>query len=101
VRGLKDALDLGMGGLIVPMTESSFGGFKFASEVESMFGTHKLFKSIDLETRESANQIDRILGVAQGKIDNITIGRTGLSQSYFDREKLNLILLLFLISLGV
>lgn len=84
LRDLKDALDLGVDGLIAPMVESPFGVFKFISAVESVFGTHKLFKSINLETRESANQIDRILEVAQDKIDNITIGRTDLSQSYFD-----------------
>ena len=45
-----------------------------------------LFKSINIETRGAVDNIEEILKAAQGKIDNITIGRTDLSRSYFDSK---------------
>ena len=84
LRDLKDALDLGVDGLIAPMVESPFGVVKFVDAVESIFGKRKLFKSINIETQGSVENINEILEIAKDKIDNITIGRTDLSQSYFD-----------------
>ena len=84
LRDLKDALDLGVDGVIAPMVESPFGVVKFAEAVESVFGRRRLFKSINIETREAVERVDDILEVALGKIDNVTIGRTDLSRSYFD-----------------
>jgi len=84
LRDLKDALDLGVDGVIAPMVESPFGVVKFAEAVESIFGGRRLFKSINIETRGAVERIDDILEVARGKVDNVTIGRTDLSRSYFD-----------------
>ena len=84
LRDLKDALDLGVDGVIAPMVESPFGVVKFTEAVESVFGGRKLFKSINIETREAVDRIDEILEIARGKIENVTIGRTDLSRSYFD-----------------
>ena len=84
LRDLKDALDLGVDGVIAPMVESPFGVVKFAEAVESVFGGRRIFKSINIETREAVEQVDDILEVARGKVDNVTIGRTDLSRSYFD-----------------
>jgi len=84
LRDLKDALDLGVDGVIAPMVESPFGVVKFNEAVESIFGGRRLFKSINIETREAVERIDDILEVARGKVDNVTIGRTDLSRSYFD-----------------
>ena len=84
LRDLKDALDLGVDGVIAPMVESPFGVVKFSEAVESVFGGRKLFKSINIETREAVERIDEILEVARGKVDNVTLGRTDLSRSYFD-----------------
>jgi hypothetical protein len=84
IRDLKDALDLGVDGVIAPMVESPFGVVKFAEAVESVFGGCRLFKSINIETREAVERVDDILEVARGKIDNVTVGRTDLSRSYFD-----------------
>ncbi|SVE31787.1 uncharacterized protein METZ01_LOCUS484641, partial [marine metagenome] len=67
LRDLKDAIDLGVDGLIAPMVESAFGVVKFTGAVESIFGKQKLFKSINIETRESVDNIDEILEVAKRK----------------------------------
>ena len=86
LRDIKDALDIDVDGLIAPMVESPFGVVKFVGAVESVFGQREFFKSINIETREAVQQIDEILDVAKGKIDNVTIGRTDLSHSYFDSK---------------
>ena len=84
LRDLKDALDLGVDGIIAPMVESAFGVVKFTEAVESIFSRQKLFKSINIETKESVEKIDLIMKIAKHKVDNITIGRTDLGRSYFD-----------------
>jgi len=86
LRDIKDALDLGVDGLIAPMVESPFGVRKFTEAVDSIFSGHDIFKSINIESRTSVLSIDDILTEAKGKIDNVTIGRTDLSSSYFDPE---------------
>ena len=86
LRDIKDALDIDVDGLIAPMVESPFGVVKFVGAVESVFGQREFFKSINIETREAVQQIDGILDIARGKIDNVTIGRTDLSHSYFDSK---------------
>jgi hypothetical protein len=84
LRDIKDAMELGVDGLIAPMVESPFGVMKFVRAVDAIFGQRKLFKSINIETRAAVEQVDDILEIARGKIDNVTIGRTDLSLSYFD-----------------
>lgn len=84
LRDLKDAFDLGVDGLIAPMVESPFGAVKFLNAVKSIFFEKKIFKSINIETRDSVENINKILEIVKDRIDNITIGRTDLSQSYFD-----------------
>jgi len=86
LRDIKDALDLGVDGLIAPMVESPFGVVKFTQAVESVFSGREVFKSINIETRNAVDCVDDILSEAKGKVDNITIGRTDLSQSFLDPE---------------
>jgi 4-hydroxy-2-oxoheptanedioate aldolase len=86
LRDIKDAFEIGVDGLVAPMVESPFGVIKFTQAVESIFSDQKIFKSINIETCNAVECIDEILDEAQGKIDNITIGRTDLSQSYLDPE---------------
>ena len=82
LRDIKDAMELGVDGLIAPMVESPFGVMKFVGATESIFGQRKLFKSINVETLTAVEQLDDILEIARGKIDNVTIGRTDLSLSH-------------------
>jgi len=86
IRDIKDALELGVDGLVAPMIESSFGLVKFLNACRFIYGNKKIFKSINVETRQAVESIDDILKVASHCIDNITIGRTDLSQSYFDEK---------------
>ena len=84
IRDIKDAMELGVDGLIAPMVESPFGVKKFLGAIDSIFSHRKIFKSINIETLTAVEQIDDILEIARGKVDNITIGRTDLSMSYFN-----------------
>ena len=86
LRDIKDALDLGVDGLIAPMVESPFGVIKFLQAVEAVFSDRKIFKSINIETCNAVKCVDEILSEAKGKVDNITIGRTDLSNSYLNSE---------------
>ena len=68
------------------MVESPFGVTKFADAVGSIFPGREVYKSINIETRTAVLNIDDILAEAKVKVDNVAIGRTDLSHSYFDEE---------------
>jgi len=59
---------------------------KFLNACKSIYRDQKIFKSINVETRQAAENIEDLLKMAANSIDNITIGRTDLSQSYFDEK---------------
>ncbi len=84
VRDLKDALELGVDGLIAPMAESPFGIEKFYAAYRKIFGDHQVHLSVNLETRTAAEKPDEYMNYAKGRINNITVGRSDLSASYFD-----------------
>lgn len=84
VRDIKDALEIGVDGIIAPMVESKFGAKKFYDSLNKVYGDHKTHSSLNLETKNAMQQLDEILDYANGKFDNVTIGRSDLSASYFD-----------------
>jgi 4-hydroxy-2-oxoheptanedioate aldolase len=86
IRDIKDALEIGVDGLIAPMVESKFGAKKFYDSLKKVYGDHKIHTTLNLETENAIKQIDDILEYASGKFNNITIGRTDLSASYFDKK---------------
>ena len=84
VRDIKDSLEIGVDGLIAPMVETKFGLKKFLEAYKSIYKNHRIKLSINIETRNSIEELDDILTLASGEIDNITLGRTDLSASYLD-----------------
>lgn len=84
LRDIKDSLEIGVDGLIGPMVESTFGLKKFADAVSSIYKNKPIHRSINIETHGAVCQVDGILEFAKGRIENITVGRTDLSSSYFD-----------------
>jgi 4-hydroxy-2-oxoheptanedioate aldolase len=86
VRDIKDSLELGVDGIISPMVESAFGLKKFLDAYHSIYRNHKMKLSINIETKNSIDQLDDILSMAKGEIDNITLGRTDLSASYMQQD---------------
>lgn len=86
VRDIKDAYNIGVDGLIGPMVESRFGAKKFIDAVGSIYGTDRPHLTLNLETKNAMDQFDEILEYAVGRVDSITIGRSDLSGSYFDKN---------------
>jgi 4-hydroxy-2-oxoheptanedioate aldolase len=86
IRDMKDALEIGVDGLIAPMVESKFGAKKFHDSLLKVYGTHKIHYTVNIETQGAISQLDDILDFSCGKFDNITIGRSDLTSSYFDQE---------------
>jgi hypothetical protein len=83
VRDIKDSLELGVDGLIVPMIESEFALKKFIDAYKSIYKNSKIKLSINIETETAIDRIEDILQLAnENNIDNITLGRTDLSASY-------------------
>jgi hypothetical protein len=86
VRDIQDALEIGVDGIVAPMAESSFGVKKFYEAYKKTYGDHRIHLSINVETKKAVETIDDMLDYSVGKLDNITIGRTDLSGSYFDKK---------------
>ncbi len=86
IRDIKDTLEIDVDGLIAPMVESKFGAKKFFDSLEKIYGSHKIHTTLNLETKNAISQLDEILEFADGRFDNITIGRSDLTASYFDNK---------------
>ena len=86
IRDIKDCYEIGVDGIIAPMAETKFGVKKFISAYQSVYNGHKVHLSINIETRNSVEELDEILEYSAGKLDNITLGRSDLSLSYFDKD---------------
>lgn len=86
IRDIKDSLELGVDGIIAPMVETAFGLKKFIDGYRSIYKDYRIHLSINIETRNAIEEIDSILDYAAGKINNVTLGRTDLSASYFDQK---------------
>ena len=84
LRDIKDSLEIGVDGLIAPMVESAFGLKKFVDGVASIYKDTRVHLSINIETQHAVGGVEEILKLGKGRINNITIGRTDLSFSYFD-----------------
>ena len=65
IRDIKDAFELGVDGLIAPMIESPFAVAKFLNAYKSIYGDQKIFKSINVETRQAAENIEDLLKMLQ------------------------------------
>lgn len=86
VKDLKEAIELGVDGIIAPMVESPFGAKKFINSFEKIYKNNKIHFSINIETKTAFENYEKILEISKGKIDNITFGRSDFSASYFSKE---------------
>ncbi|MBM3251161.1 MAG: hypothetical protein FJZ11_00065 [Candidatus Omnitrophica bacterium] len=86
VKDIKDSLDIGVDGLIAPMVESKFGAKKFIEAYRKIYKDTRLHLTLNIETRTAVKQMEEILDYAKDKVDAITIGRTDLSGSYFNKD---------------
>jgi len=84
VRDIKDSLDLGVAGIIAPMIESKFAAKKFIEAYKKIYQDAPVNTSLNIETKIGLENIKEIVEYAAGSIDNITIGRSDLSGSFFE-----------------
>ena len=86
LRDIKDAMRIGVDGVIAPMVESVFAAKKFHDTLLKTYDKFFVDSTLNIETRDSIDQLENILEFASERFNNITIGRSDLSSSYFDRE---------------
>jgi hypothetical protein len=86
VRDIKDSLEIGVNGLIAPMIESKFAAKKFIDAYRKIYQDTPVNTSLNIETKIGIKNIEEIVGFSNGFIDNITIGRSDLTSSFFDKE---------------
>ena len=84
VRDIKESLEIGVDGLIAPMIESKFSAKKFIDAYMRIYQDTLIHTSLNIETVTGVKNIKEILEFSSGKIDNITLGRSDLTNSFFD-----------------
>jgi 4-hydroxy-2-oxoheptanedioate aldolase len=86
LNDIYNCLEIGVDGIIAPMVESKFGLHKFVD----FFLNHKLTKkpylTINIETQQAYEKLDEILPYCKNIINNITIGRSDFTASYFNNK---------------
>lgn len=90
-RDFRRCLIIGVDGIIAPMVENPFCGSKFIgmfNNDEEFYGEEiwDIHRSINIETKYAVSEIENIIEKVGDQIDNITIGRSDLSGSYFDEN---------------
>lgn len=86
LNDIYNCLELCVDGIIAPMVETKFGAKKFIDIVDKLQLKKKIHLSINIETKNGVNNLKDILQIASGKIHNITVGRSDLSASYFNKN---------------
>jgi hypothetical protein len=87
IRDLKDSLELDIDGIIVPMVENSFSIRKFLQAYKKIYNGTSKFLTINIESKYALNNINEIIQESSHIFNNMTIGRTDLSDSYNNNYK--------------
>ena len=83
VNDIYFCVEVGADGIIAPMVESKFAIKKFLDSISKLKLRKKPHLSINIETINAVNNIEEIIKLAKGNINNITIGRSDLALSHF------------------
>lgn len=86
VNDIYTCIELGVDGIIAPMIESRFALTKFKESIINLKLKKLPYLSINIETENAVKNINEILKSSENFLDNITIGRSDLAQSYFDKS---------------
>ena len=68
------------------MVETKFGAKKFTDIIDKLKLNKNPHLSINIETQNGINNFKEIIKIISKKINNITIGRSDLSSSYFNKS---------------
>jgi hypothetical protein len=86
LNDIYECIDAGVDGIIAPMVETKFALKKFLDSINSLKIQNRPDLTINIETKTGVENFDDILSHAIGNIENITIGRSDLSSSYYSRK---------------
>lgn len=86
INDIYKCVELEVDGIIAPMVETKFGLFKFVQSINALKLKKNPELAINIETKSGYKNIDEIIKFSIGKINNITIGRSDLSSSYFNKN---------------
>ena len=89
IRDIKESIEIGVDGLIAPMVESKFAAKKFIDAVQRLYDDTPIHTTLNIETEAGINNIESIVNFSKNIIDNITIGRSDLSSSFFNKIEAN------------
>lgn len=84
LRDIKDAIEIGVDGIIAPMVESVFGAKKFYEGIKKFYKDTPIHTTLNIETKTAIDNLSEILAYANGRFHNINIGRSDLSASFLD-----------------
>ena len=84
INDIYFCIESSVDGVIAPMVETKFGLKKFIDSLKKLKLHRRPILTINIETITGVKNIDSILEIANNNIDNITIGRSDLAQSYFN-----------------
>jgi 4-hydroxy-2-oxoheptanedioate aldolase len=83
---IRFCTEIGVDGIISPMIETEFAAYKFINSIEKLDLKIKPNLSINIETKTGVENIKSIFKIIKNKINNITVGRSDLSLSYFKKN---------------
>ncbi len=86
VNDIYNCIKIGVDGLIAPMVETKFGLYKFLQIIKNLSIKNKPSLSINIESDSGFKNLEEILKIAKNSINNITVGRSDFSKSYFNNK---------------
>ena len=88
INDIYNCIKIGVDGLIAPMVETKFALTKFIDSINNLDLKKVPYLSINIESETGFKNLAEIIKLARNKIDNITIGRSDFTKSFFN-NKLN------------
>ena len=86
INDIKFLINIGVDGIIAPMVESKFAASKFLSFFDKNKIKKKIHLTIKIESKSAVENLHEISEEVKSRIDNVTIGRTDLAASYFNKN---------------
>ena len=86
INDIKFLLNINVDGIITPMIESKFAAWMFLSVINKSNLKTLPDLTINLESKTAIENIYEIFDILKNQVNNVTIGRTDLAASYFNKN---------------